>query len=117
MSSARPTTRRPQEETMPRSATRNAPAAFAERSLLIAALLAPLLLLLPSLLASQQPHHVTVPAGTTIMVRLLTDVSTRQHTGARFETVLVEDLRAGDVLVARAGAPAYGTITRSEGGK
>jgi hypothetical protein len=60
---------------------------------------------------------VTAPAGTTFMVRLLTEISTKQRTGARFETVLQEDLRAGDVVIARAGTLVYGTITQSEGGK
>lgn len=59
-----------------------------------------------------------VPAGTVLMVRLLSELSTKtQRAGARFEAVLQEDLHAGDQVVARAGTTLYGTVTRSEGGK
>jgi len=110
---------------MARSASHHAHHAIAESApriarsiaLQIALSAASLLLLTSSLARAQHSHRLTVPAGTTLMVRLLSEVSTRQHTGARFETALVEDLRAGDVVVARAGTPVYGTITRSEGGK
>ena len=77
------------------------------------------LLVMAQVVSAQQApaHGATAPAGTTFMVRLLSELSTRQRAGARFETVLQEDLRAGDVVIARAGTPVYGTITRSEGGK
>jgi hypothetical protein len=59
-----------------------------------------------------------VPVGTTLMVRLLSELSTKtQRPGSRFEAVLQEDLRSGDRVVARAGTPVYGTVTRSAGGK
>ena len=89
------------------------------QTLLLALLVAPVLILLPLRAASPQSRsrQLTVPAGTVLMVRLNSDVSTRQHAGARFETTLTEDVHVGDVVVARAGAPVYGAITRSEGGK
>ena len=63
-------------------------------------------------------HQVVVPAGTTLLVRLLTEVSTAtQRSGARFETVLQEPLAVGNVVVAPAGTPVYGIVLRSEGGK
>src|SRR3954466_12168835 len=74
----------------------------------------------PQLAMSQ--HHSArlevVPAGSTLMVRLLSPVSTKTNrTGSRFETVLQEDFLVGQTVVARAGTPVYGTVTRSEGGK
>ena len=76
-----------------------------------------LLLTLSAARPPRQAQHVTVPAGTTFMVKLLTELSTRQREGTRFEAVLQEDIRAGNVVVVHAGAPLYGTITRSDGGK
>ncbi len=59
-----------------------------------------------------------VPAGTRLMVRLLTQLSTKtQRPGSRFEAVLQEDLRSGDRVIAHAGTPVYGTVTRSKGGR
>jgi hypothetical protein len=77
-----------------------------------------LLVLAPALAAQQTATRgATVPTGTAFMVKLLSELSTRQRTGARFEAVLQEDLHAGNVVIAHAGTPVYGTITRSEGGK
>ena len=77
------------------------------------------LLALAPVLSGQQPapHGFTVPAGTTLMVRLLSELSTRQRAGTHFEAVLQEDLHVGNTLVAHAGTPLYGMITVSEGGK
>ena len=58
------------------------------------------------------------PAGTPMMVRLLTTLSTHsQHTGSRFEAVLQEDFHAGNRIIAPAGTKVYGIITKSSGGK
>jgi hypothetical protein len=72
----------------------------------------------PALSQHSSAAGEVVPAGTTLMVKLLTELSTkRQRPGSRFEAVLQEDLRVGDRVVARAGTPLYGTVTRSKGGK
>ena len=76
-----------------------------------------LLVLAPALPSQQTAHGITVPAGTPIMVRLLSELSTRQRAGTHFQAVLQEDLHVGNTLVAHAGTPLYGVITRSEGGK
>ena len=61
---------------------------------------------------------IVIPAGTTMLVRLLTEVSTAtQRSGARFETVLQEPIAVGEVVVAPAGTLIYGIVLRSEGGK
>jgi hypothetical protein len=58
------------------------------------------------------------PAGTPMMVRLLSTLSTSsQHVGSRFEAVLQEDFHAGNRLIAPAGTKVYGVITKSSGGK
>jgi hypothetical protein len=77
-----------------------------------------LLALAPALLAQQTTSHgTTVPAGTALMVRLLSELSTRQRAGEHFEAVLQEDVHVGNTVVMHAGTPLYGRITRSEGGK
>ena len=83
---------------------------------LVVALL--LVLIAPASIHAQRPAHpITIPAGTTILVQLSSEISTRQATGSRFETRLKENLHVGDRLVAPAGTPVYGVITRSQGGK
>ena len=64
---------------------------------------------------SQEP---LAPAGSVLMVRLLSTISTSSHhAGSRFEAVLQEDFRSGNRLVAPAGTKVYGMVTRSAGGK
>jgi hypothetical protein len=70
--------------------------------------------------AAQHPasHEPVAPAGTPLMVRLLSTISTSaQHAGSRFEAVLQEDLRAGNRVIAPAGTKVYGIVTKSSGGK
>ena len=67
--------------------------------------------------AQRYGHPITIPAGTTLLVQLVSEISTRMATGSRFETRLKEDLHVGDRVIATAGTPVYGVITRSEGGK
>jgi len=77
-----------------------------------------LLALAPALSAQQTATHgTTVPAGTPLMVRLLSELSTRQRAGEHFEAVLQEDVHVGNTVVLHAGAPLYGRITRSQGGQ
>jgi len=75
------------------------------------------LLALAPVLSGQQTRGVTIPAGTTLMVRTLSELSTHQRAGTHFEAVLQEDIHVGNTVVAHAGTPLYGKITRSEGGK
>jgi hypothetical protein len=84
-----------------------------------AALRALPLFALPSLASVhwKERDSTTIPAGTELVVRLLSTLSTRtQRAGARFESVLIDDLRSDAQVVARAGTPVYGTITRCSGG-
>ena len=60
--------------------------------------------------AARQP---LAPAGSVLMVRLLSTISTKSHhTGSRFEAVLQEDFYNGNRLVAPAGTKVYGVVTR-----
>jgi len=57
---------------------------------------------------------VTVPAGTTLLVRLVDPVSSRDPQGKRFTTTLETDLAVNGVVVARAGTKVYGRIQSAE---
>jgi hypothetical protein len=58
------------------------------------------------------------PAGSVLMVRLLSTISTSSHhAGSRFEAVLQEDFRSGNRVIAPAGTKVYGVVTKSAGGK
>src|SRR4051812_40228042 len=89
-------------------------------SVLLVAFLGALMLVLalPAPTHTQPAHGpITVPAGTTIMVQLQSELSSKMPRGARFETRLKEDLRVGGRVVAPAGTAVYGVVSRSEGGK
>jgi hypothetical protein len=89
-------------------------------SIVLFALLGALMLVLarPGSIHTQPPKGpVTVPAGTTILVQLVSEISSKMPRGARFETRLKEDLRVNGRVVAPAGTAVYGIVTRSEGGK
>ena len=57
---------------------------------------------------------VTVPAGTTLLVRMVDPVSSRDPQGKRFTTTLEADLAVNGVVVARAGTKVYGRIQSAE---
>ena len=57
---------------------------------------------------------VTVPAGTTLLVRMVDPVSSRDPQGKRFTTTLDADLAVNGVVVARAGTKIYGRIQSAE---
>ena len=57
---------------------------------------------------------VTVPAGTTLLVRLVDPVSSRDPQGKRFTTTLDADLAVNGVVVARAGTKVYGRIQSAQ---
>jgi hypothetical protein len=79
------------------------------------------LLAMPTLPFQMQAQRaagpITIPAGTTILVKTVSEVSSKMPAGARFETRLENDLYVDGHLITPAGTALYGIITRSEGGK
>jgi hypothetical protein len=67
--------------------------------------------------ARSAPKPITIPAGTTLVVETVGEVSTKMPAGTRFETRLKKDLIVNGHPVTSAGATLYGVITQSEGGK
>jgi hypothetical protein len=62
---------------------------------------------------TEQPKEkkaVTVPAGTTMMVKTASQVSSNDAPGRRFTATLEGNLLAGDVVVAKAGSQVYGQV-------
>ena len=55
----------------------------------------------------------TVPAGTTIVVKMVGPLSTHERPGRTFETKLATDLRAGGKTVAPAGTIIFGVVEKS----
>jgi hypothetical protein len=53
---------------------------------------------------------VTIPAGTTLLVRMVDPVSSRDAQGKRFTTTLETDVRVNSVVVAKAGTKVYGRV-------
>ena len=60
--------------------------------------------------AAAATSAVSVPAGTTLMVRMLDGASSSDAKGKRFTTTLETDLVAGGVMVAKAGTKVYGRV-------
>lgn len=56
------------------------------------------------------PSSVSVPAGTTLLVRMVDQVSSRDSQGKRFTTTLETDLAMSGVVVAKAGTKIYGRV-------
>lgn len=56
---------------------------------------------------------VTIPAGTTLLVRMMDGVSSRSAPGANFTTRLETDLMAGDTVAVKAGTTVYGKVQNS----
>jgi hypothetical protein len=56
------------------------------------------------------PTAVSVPAGTTLLVRMVDGASSNDAKGKRFTTTLETDLVAGGVMVAKAGTKVYGRV-------
>jgi hypothetical protein len=63
--------------------------------------------------ATSASSSVTVPAGTTLLVRMVDPVSSNDPKGKRFTTTLESDLSVNGVLVARAGTKVYGRVQDS----
>jgi hypothetical protein len=64
-----------------------------------------------------QEKPVTVPAGTSLLVKLDKAVSSSDKPGTKFSGVLQGDLSANGVAVVKAGTPVYGEVTQSKKAK
>jgi hypothetical protein len=61
---------------------------------------------------------VTVTAGTKLMIKFASAVSTATHPeGASFQVVLEQDLVANGMVAAAKGTPVYGKVVEARGGK
>jgi hypothetical protein len=59
--------------------------------------------------------ELTVPAGTSILVRMIDSVdSNKNHVGDRFRASLEQDLAVDGVIVARRGADVYGRLAEAK---
>jgi hypothetical protein len=56
----------------------------------------------------------SVPAGTVLLVRMDTQVSSKDSSGKKFSGRLVSDLMAGYAVVARAGTPVIGEVEQAK---
>jgi hypothetical protein len=64
--------------------------------------------------APPKPTSVIVPAGTSLLVRMVDSLDTsKTQTGALFTATLETSLVANDVIVARKGTTVYGKVTKS----
>jgi hypothetical protein len=60
--------------------------------------------------AAAAPGIVSVPAGTTLLVRMVDGASSSDAKGKRFTTTLETDLVVGGVMAAKAGTKIYGRV-------
>ena len=60
------------------------------------------------------PSTVSVPAGTTLLVRMLDGASSDDSKGKRFTTTLEADLVVNGQVVAKAGTKVYGRVENSQ---
>ncbi len=60
------------------------------------------------------PSTVSVPAGTTLLVRMLDGASSNDSKGKRFTTTLESDLIVGGRMVAKAGTKIYGRVENAQ---
>lgn len=68
-------------------------------------------------LAQDQPPRVTVPAGTTLLVRSVEALDSKHsNAGQRFTVTLEADLVAEGKVVAARGTQAYGMLTNAKSG-
>jgi len=66
--------------------------------------------------AEEQPKEkkaITVPAGTAMMVKTGSEVSSKDKPGRKFSATLEANLLAGDEVVAKAGTQVYGVVVKS----
>jgi hypothetical protein len=64
--------------------------------------------------AAPAPTSITIPAGTTLLVRLIDPVSSKDPQGKRFTTTLETDLAVNGAVVAKAGTKVYGRIQSAQ---
>jgi hypothetical protein len=75
------------------------------------------LLALASLTASAEEKKVTIPAGTSLLVRLDKAVSSSDKAGTKFSGVLQANLAADGVTAVKAGSAVYGEVTEAKAAK
>jgi hypothetical protein len=69
----------------------------------------------PTAGAQRYNSGVTVPAGTSLLVRMIDSVdSDKNHVGDRFRASLEQDLAVDGVIVARRGADVYGRLAEAK---
>jgi hypothetical protein len=68
----------------------------------------------PAPAAAPAATSATIPAGTTLLVRMVDPVSSRDPQGKRFTTSLETDLAANGVVVAKAGTRVYGRVQSAQ---
>lgn len=68
----------------------------------------------PAAAPAPASRSVTLPAGTTVLVRLVDAVSSRDAAGKRFTTTLETDLTVNGIVAAKAGTKAYGRVQSAE---
>jgi hypothetical protein len=64
----------------------------------------------PSSAAAPAASSVTVPAGTTLLVRMVDSVSSKNSQGKRFTATLDADLTVNGTIVAKSGTKVYGRV-------
>jgi hypothetical protein len=60
-----------------------------------------------------QPRKVALPAGTTLLVRMMSSVSSQNPPGTRFATKLEYNLEAGGLAAVKAGTTIHGEVKSS----
>ncbi len=60
------------------------------------------------------PSSVSIPAGTTLLVRMMDGASSNDSKGKRFTTTLESDLIVNGRMVARAGTKIYGRVENAQ---
>ena len=63
--------------------------------------------------AAAAPSMITLPYGTTFLVRMVDSISSKNRAGANFSTKLEYDLTVGGVTVVPAGTTIYGRVQSS----
>ena len=61
----------------------------------------------------QLPTTVTIPAGTTLMISMTSQVSSKNKPGQRFTAKLAANLMGNGIVAAPAGTTVYGRVTKS----
>ena len=62
----------------------------------------------------KEKKAITVPAGTVMMVKTGTEVSSKDKPGRKFSATLQANLLSGDDVVAKQGSQVYGQVVKSQ---